>query len=363
MPPSFLIPLTIYLLGNGYIYYRSFELIMQFPLWGRCLFSAFFILGVFSIIPIFIARNTSTPYGVMHFLYMLGTSWLAITLYMFIMLLLTDALRLFHVYLPHRYLFCLITTFTLLAYGYYRYIHPDVNVLSLNINKPIDGKKRLRVALVSDVHLGFGTTKSRLDYYVNLINRQHPDLILLPGDLIDSTVKPVADQKMDEEINQLQAPMGIYMTSGNHEHFAGTNSCRKFISEHTPIIWMEDTTVILSNGIQLIGRDDLTNPRRKQLSVLIGSIDRDKPVFLLDHQPKNLEEAVENGIDLQVSGHTHHGQIWPMNLLTDQLFEVSHGYKQKEGTHVYVSSGLSLWGPPFRIGTRSELVILDLQFK
>lgn len=126
---------------------------------------------------------------------------------------------------------------------------------------------------------------------------------------------------------------------------------------------MEDTTVILPNGIQLIGRDDLTNPRRKQLSALIESINRDKPVFLLDHQPKNLEEAVENGIDLQVSGHTHHGQIWPMNLLTDRLFEVSHGYKQKGNTHVYVSSGLSLWGPPFRIGTRSELVILDLQFK
>ncbi|HJA87137.1 MAG TPA: metallophosphoesterase, partial [Candidatus Parabacteroides intestinavium] len=80
-------------------------------------------------------------------------------------------------------------------------------------------------------------------------------------------------------------------------------------------------------------------------------------------QPYQLGDAVQAGVDLQFSGHTHHGQVWPLNWLTDYLFEVSHGYKQIGSTHVYVSSGLSLWGPPFRIGTQSELIIFELDFK
>ena len=91
-------------------------------------------------------------------------------------------------------------------------------------------------------------------------------------------------------------------------------------------------------------------------------LDPARPAILLDHQPYELAETAEAGIDLQFSGHTHRGQVWPLNWLTDYLFEVSHGAKEMGQTLVYVSSGLSLWGPPFRIGTDSELVVFQLTF-
>ena len=92
----------------------------------------------------------------------------------------------------------------------------------------------------------------------------------------------------------------------------------------------------------------------------MARIDKSKPVILLDHQPYQLAESQAAGIDLQFSGHTHHGQVWPMNWVTDHLYEQSHGYRQWENSHIYISSGLSLWGPPFRIGTESEMVVLQL---
>ena len=124
---------------------------------------------------------------------------------------------------------------------------------------------------------------------------------------------------------------------------------------------LRDSVVTLPNGIQLIGRDDRHNRKRRSLQELMVNIDKSKPIILLDHQPFDLEETKAAGIDLQFSGHTHHGQIWPINWVTDYIFEQSHGYRQWGNSHVYVSSGLSLWGPPFRIGTHCEMVIFNFQ--
>ena len=94
---------------------------------------------------------------------------------------------------------------------------------------------------------------------------------------------------------------------------------------------------------------------------LLASTDRTQPVIVLDHQPYNLSEVNSLGVDLQISGHTHHGQLWPLNLVTDHIFEQSHGYRKWSHSHIWVSSGLSLWGPPFRIGTDSDIAIIDLK--
>jgi len=164
---------------------------------------------------------------------------------------------------------------------------------------------------------------------------------------------------MAEELTELKAPLGIYMVPGNHEYISGIDKSIQFI-QNTPIQLLRDSVVTLPCGIQLIGRDDRSNARRLPLQKLMARIDKSKPVILLDHQPYQLAESQAAGIDLQFSGHTHHGQVWPMNWVTDHLYEQSHGYRQWENSHIYVSSGLSLWGPPFRIGTESEMVVLQL---
>ena len=92
-------------------------------------------------------------------------------------------------------------------------------------------------------------------------------------------------------------------------------------------------------------------------------MDRSKPVILLDHQPFNLEKSVKEGVDLQLSGHTHHGQLWPLNYITSAIYEVSTGYRKIENTHFYVSTGFGTWGPPIRLGNRPELVNIILKFR
>ena len=196
--------------------------------------------------------------------------------------------------------------------------------------------------------------------FLLLINAPHPDLILISGDLIDNSVVPLYTENMAEELANLKAPMGIYMVLGNHEYISGIDESIRYIKS-TQIQLLRDSVVTLPNGIQLIGRDDRHNRKRHSLQELMVNIDKSKPIILLDHQPFDLEKTEAAGIDLQFSGHTHHGQIWPINWVTDYIFEQSHGYRQWGNSHVYVSSGLSLWGPPFRIGTHSEMVIFNFQ--
>ena len=112
--------------------------------------------------------------------------------------------------------------------------------------------------------------------------------------------------------------------------------------------------------MQIIGRDDRSNRSRHSLPTLLKQADRSKPIILLDHQPYNLTKTDSLGIDLQFSGHTHHGQIWPISWVTDRIYEQSHGYRKWSQSHIYVSSGLSLWGPPFRIGTNSDMAVFHL---
>ena len=120
---------------------------------------------------------------------------------------------------------------------------------------------------------------------------------------------------------------------------------------------LKDNSVQL-NGLTIIGRDDRSNWNRKPLSTLVGP--QEGFTLLLDHQPSHLEEAEEAGIDFQFSGHTHHGQVWPLSWFTDLIFEKAHGSHSRGNTQYYVTSGLGAWGPKIRIGTRSEYLVLHV---
>ena len=218
----------------------------------------------------------------------------------------------------------------------------------------------MKVVAISDVHLGNGTRKAQLKKFVEMINAENPDLIIIGGDLIDNSLLPLYQQKMEEELNQLKAPMGIYLAPGNHEYISGMEECERFL-KNTPIRLLRDTIVTLPNGLQLIGRDDRSNRRRTPIADLMKKTDSTKPTLLIDHQPYEVSKKDSLGIDIQFSGHTHRGQVWPLSLLVDNMYEQSHGYRQWPHSHVYVSSGLSLWGPPFRIGTDSDMLVMTIR--
>lgn len=364
MPTFFILLFILYIGGNGYIQLRGWQALTQAS-WGIKWLWTLLQWGAVSLFFVsFFGRHLELSAIWMRTAQLIGTGWLVFTLYMVMLLMIFDLMKIMHIVIPHRFFVALTLTISLLAYGYYRYSHPVTKVINMVINKPAATQTTdtMRIVAISDVHLGYGTHKKQLQGYAEAINRLQPDLIVIAGDLIDNSITPVRAAHMEEELRQLKAPMGIYMVPGNHEYISGYESCADFL-KLTPIHLLRDSVVSLPNGLQLIGRDDRHNRRRQPLSELMQQTDPLRPILLLDHQPYQLEETVQHQIDLQFSGHTHRGQIWPLSLITDQLFTLSHGYRQIQQSHLYVSSGLSLWGPPFRIGTDSEMVLFQITFK
>lgn len=363
MPIFFIILITVYLGGNTYIFYRGAQALSGLPGGIKISLAVLFWLAALSIIGTMLTRNIKMPVFLSHTMYEVGTGWLIFTLYMVLFLLAFDLLKLCRVPFNYGFILSLIFTVVLLGYGYYNYRHPKTNIINIALGKPLaDNAKPVKIVAVSDLHLGNGTGKTALKRYVKMINEQNPDLILIAGDLIDNSVVPLYTENMMEELSELRAPLGIYMVPGNHEYISGIKACARFIQD-TPIQLLRDSVVTLPNGIQLIGRDDRSNTTRRSLQELMAGIDKSNPIILLDHQPYKLTESEAAGVDLQFSGHTHRGQVWPMNWVTDHIYEQSHGYRQWGNSHIYVSSGLSLWGPPFRIGTESDMAVFHLSTK
>lgn len=360
MPVFIILIITAYLAGNTYVFCRGAQALSAFPVGVKAVLAVFFWLCALSFFGSMLSRNVKMPLCISHTMYNIGTGWLIFILYMVLFLFLFDVLKLFRVPFGYGFFCSLLFTVVLLGYGYYHYRHPKTSVVNVALDKNLTGNSQpVKIVAVSDVHLGNGTGKAALKRYVEMINEQKPDVILIGGDLIDNSVVPLYAENMAEELAELKAPLGIYMVAGNHEYISGINESVRFIKS-TPIQLLRDSVVTLPGGIQLVGRDDRSNHARRSLQELMANVDKDKPVILLDHQPHALQETEKAGIDLQFSGHTHRGQIWPISLVTDHIFEQSHGYRRWGSSHVYVSSGLSLWGPPFRIGTDSEMVVFRL---
>lgn len=361
MPIVFFLMIGLYLTGNFYIYARGAQALATYPTGVKVLLSLLFWSASLSIFITFLFRKSELPLKLLAFMYEIGTGWLVFTLYMVLFLISFDLVRIFYKPLLFGFHISFALTLCLLGYGYYNFKHPKTKTIDITINKKAEVPS-LKVVAISDIHLGFGTDKAALSNYVKLINAQNPDLVLIGGDLIDNSVEPLRTEKMNEELDLLEAPLGVYMALGNHEYISGIKESIDFIKS-TSIRILSDSLITLPNDIQLIGRDDRHNHHRQSLDLIVQKADTSKPIILIDHQPYNLEETVKSGVDLQFSGHTHQGQVWPMSLLTKYLFDISYGYDKRGNTHFYVSSGLSLWGPPFRIGTNSELVVFNIQFK
>jgi predicted MPP superfamily phosphohydrolase len=356
--------LAAYLGGNGYICLRGWQALRHFPPAVQWIFGGWVWISALSLLLTFVLRHSRmSASSWAHFFFEYSTGWLVFTLYMVLLLLCCDLFRLFCHAFQHGFVCALALTACLLVYGFLHYRQPSTQVIHLTVDKPLAGAgNTLRVVAVSDLHLGMGTARGQLEKYIRMINDQQPDIILIGGDLIDHSITPVRERRMAQILSQLHAKSGIYMVPGNHEYISGLEECTSYLRE-TPIHFLRDSAVRLPNGLWIIGRDDYSNRLRKPLPQLTGDLDAVTPLIVLDHQPVELAQAVEAGADLLFCGHTHNGQVWPMNRLTGHLFEIAYGYEKRGNTNIYVSSGLALWGPPFRIGSRSEMVVFNLSFR
>ena len=350
---------VVYLAGNGYLFVRVWQTMSGVPVWVKVIVAVLFSLAAFSLFAALGLRDAQVPDILMKCLSSIGSVWMGFLLYMVLLLAVFDVAGIFIPVLKHSLRFAFPLTLCILCCGYINYRHPRVEHISISLDKTQDFSP-VRIVAVSDVHLGYGTGVSALRKYVELINSQDPDLVLIAGDLIDNSVKPLRDEPFAEVLSEIKAPMGIYMVPGNHEYISGIDASAEFI-EGTPVHMLRDSVVTLPGGIRIIGRDDLSNRGRKPLDQLLENADMNLPTIVLDHQPYDLAKTDSLGVDIQISGHTHHGQIWPLNWFTDYIFEQSHGYRKWSRSHIFVSSGLSLWGPPFRIGTRGDMAVIELR--
>lgn len=230
-----------------------------------------------------------------------------------------------------------------------------------------DGRKELRIAAASDIHLGAMVGNRHLVRMARIMERLKPDVILLAGDVLDDSLEPFLRENMAESMKQLKAPLGVYASLGNHEYYGG--HIREYIREmdKVGVRVLTDQVEDVEGSFYIAGRKDRAAEQanlggRMSVGQLLSEADLSKPVILLDHQPYALQTAADAGADLMLSGHTHRGQMAPAHLVTRRLFELDWGYLKKGAMHVIVSSGYGLWGPPVRLGSRSEIIDIRLKF-
>lgn len=350
---------TIYAAVNYYIIRRA---IVVVPENYKNLFIA---ISVFIILSYIIGRFLEN-YFLNHltdFLVWLGSFWIAVMFYSFLALIIIDLLRLINYILPFfpsvfkdnpekikRLTALVVSVYVIImvASGFINSKIFSTKTLHLTINKHGGNFKSLNIVAASDLHLGTINGNHFAWRVVENINSLNPDIILLAGDIIDEDIAPILRENVGETLKLLKAKYGIFAVTGNHEYIGGINDAAKYLIEHN-INLLRDSVKLINESFYIVGREDLSISRfsggvRKPLSEIITDIDKTKPIIMMDHQPFNLIQAQNNGIDLQISGHTHHGQLWPLNYITKMIYEISWGYRFIDGTHYYVSSGIGGWG-------------------
>ena len=356
-----LIILLLPLIGQFYASWRVWH-ILPAPTWVKVISVVLMALALACLVLNFMLRSEGIPLWISQCIYEIGTSWPIILLYMVMLFAVIDLGRFLHIISNGFAINSLAGTVTvatvLIAVFTYGNIHYQNKVRQpLQLHSQGKVSKPMKVVLMSDLHLGYHNRRADFAKWVNMINAENPDLILIAGDIIDFTVDPLLREDMASEWRRLKAP--IYTCMGNHEYFSQESKASQFFMD-AGIHLLQDSVVVIDD-LCLIGRDDASNRHRMPLDRLMAKADSTKYTILLDHQPHKLEQAEKAGINFQFSGHTHHGQVWPISWITEKIYEVAYGAWTRGNTVYYVSSGIGIWGGKFRIGTRSEYIVATIK--
>lgn len=367
--------ITLYICINAYIFIHGYNMVDSFSLSHTAYTIIFLMLASSYIIGELIQRDHSSV--VSDALITFWSLWFVGVVHFFFVSLVFDTINMgnyfFHFLSPevisrlayHTTWFTVLVTIFMIMIGYFNARTPIIREYMLHIDKKNIVTNTIRIAVASDIHLWPINGWYHAERVVAKINTLHPDLILLPGDVLDGEMDPVIRRDLGERLRKLSAKYGTYGILGNHEYIGGIDRAANYLREHNITLLRDEVAEVA--GVNLIGRDDISGMRfgiiRKNLAELLQWTDSEVPRILMDHQPKNLFEAEDNGIDAQFSGHTHNGQLWPLNYIVGQIFELARGYKQKGKTHIFVSSGVGTWWPPVRTNARPEILLVTLKFQ
>lgn len=368
---------TLYGLINYYIFRRVVSIV---PDNYRQLFTIIFLFVVISYIAGRFLENYWVWY-VSDLLVWVGSFWIAIMFYSLLCLIIIDFLRLINLILPFFpnvitenpekaksfvALIVAILVFVTVVGGFLNTRLITTKRYNIALEKHAGNLNSLSIVMASDLHLGTINGKNFAYRVVDRINKLKPDIVLLAGDIIDEDIKPVLRDNVGEALLELKAKYGVYGITGNHEYIGGVKEAVDYLEAHN-IVMIRDTFINIDNSFYIVGREDRDSRRfadykRKSLENILEGVEKSLPLIMMDHQPFNLNEARENGIDIQLSGHTHNGQLWPLNYIVGKIYELPWGYRLKGNTHYFVSCGVGGWGPPVRTGSGPEIVKIKLNF-
>ena len=340
--------LALYGSMHGFV---AWTLAKQFPRFSLPIYSIIFILTVMSIAVVAVrTKSIGSLFG------QLGSYWMALGLLAFVIY------ALFH-FLPFPSFWwstaCIVLLFAGGIWQAERLQKTSYKVETIPVEQPV------RIALLSDIHLGYVNGVRKLERIVQRVNEEQPDVVFIAGDLFDSNFEAMRHpERIQELLSTFQSTYGTFLAWGNHDAGDNFDKMRALVLQ-TNIHLLEDEVVDVGPFV-VGGRKDVRpigdqGGERHSIEQALDAIDSSKPVFMLDHQPSTVLDY-DDRIDLIVSGHTHRGQVWPFHLITQKIFPVDYGMLRKENGNVaIVSSGAGFWGPPIRIGTKSEYVIIELQ--
>ena len=314
--------------------------------------------------------------GIVGFIIVITRSaFAAMVLYMFMMFILVDVLKIILLkadkkrilLTPLVKIYChgmLIVGIGLLIALYSVYIakNPHVTEYQVTIDKHMEDD--INIVLLSDIHAGTAVKEHQFDIMLDKVNELDADIICLAGDIFDESSDKQIIRYACDTFSRMHSVYGVYYITGNHDKGIMEDFEELLLAAGVKII--DDSAVFIDNRFYLVGRTDLGmegEKERTSMEQLLEQVDASYPVILLDHRPTALEEARGTCVDLQLSGHTHAGQIFPGNIIVDIFNDVGYGFKNYHGLNVIVSSGYGTWGFPIRVGSHSEIVNVILQGK
>ncbi|KAA8663800.1 metallophosphoesterase [Clostridium sp. HV4-5-A1G] len=344
---------------NSYVYWIVFLLLVL----------SFFIGKFFKkILPEFISKM----------FYLIGCYWLAVIFYFIIAVIIFQIIKLTCYLLPFAYIsdgikwravfyaVSMMIICVILIIGTYNANSIRLSKYNLQVEKNINGIEKLNIVMISDIHAGRIVGKSRVKNLVKNVNSLKPDLVILAGDIIDDDVDLKEMKDILTPLKDIDSAYGVYAVFGNHEYIGRNTGYMTEEYKRLNIKLLVDEFEGIDNRFYIIGRNDIayknfTGKERKNIFQLTDRCDKTKLLIAVDHRPVDLENCKNAGIDVQFSGHTHRGQLHPLNLITKKIFRIDWGYLKDGKFNIIVSSGFGTWGPPIRIHSRSEIVEVILK--
>ena len=385
--------LNIYVLRWGYLWIGNCHHLFQSRIF-RIILTVIYTLIALTPLTGFLIRK---PAFLHRILKITSNYFLGIFMYILMVLFSIDIVRLILKYAVHaswiqsRIVFaavgvCCICIVIIISFsGIYHAKHIKVTPYKITVDKSAPDMDSLKIVLLADTHFGYNSGAVHAQEIVDKINEQNPDLVCIAGDIFDNEYDAVREpEKISEILRTIRSKYGVYACWGNHDLnepiLAGFTfkhkkedskqlkdpRMKRFL-QNSNIQLLEDEAVLIDNSFYVVGRKDASliekiEEKRKTPAQLTQKLDKDKTIIVIDHQPKELQDIADAGVDLDLCGHTHDGQTFPGNFTVKFLWENPCGYLQKGSMHNIVTSGSGVWGPAMRVGTDSEICTINLIF-